>query len=201
MCSSGDQDLKNTEDAQAAFTKQLQSSFQTQFAGQSGILQQLTNTLTPMITNPQGFTAGQKTTLQTQNAEGAAKDYAAAQTATNNAVAARGGSALPSGVNAQLSAENANAGATEKATGDQNIELADAQQAQQNKQFAINALSGVASQYNPTGYASDANSGASTTADIGQAYKASTSSQLLGVLGGIAGGVAGGFGSALGKKA
>src|SRR6185312_11460106 len=194
----GDQTLNTEEQSQAAFSQMLQSTFQKQFAGQSDILNNLTQSLTKQLTNPSGFTPQQMTTLQTQNTEGAAKDFAAAQQATNNAVAARGGSALPSGVNAQLTAQNANAGVAEKASGDQNIQLANAQQQQQNYQFAVNALSGVAQAENPNQYASSATGAASTVGDLGAAYKNSQSSQLLAALGGIAGGAATTAGKALG---
>lgn len=200
MCSSGDSDIKATEAAQTAFTQQLQQTFSTQFANQQGLLSQLQTALQPALSGTQGFTPAQMTTLQTQNTEGAAKDFAAAQTATNQAIAARGGSALPSGATAQLTAENANAGAAEKAAGDQNIQLANAQQEEENRNNAINAELGISSQENPTAYASEANTGSNTVADLGTAFKNSQSSQLLGTLGGIAGGGLTALGSYYGAK-
>src|SRR5579859_4003900 len=96
-----DKTIASQETQQAGFNKQLSSIFTQAFGKQSGILSFLTNKLTSIANNPNGLTPEAKAALTTQNTEGAAKDFAAAQTATQSIEAGRGGSSLPSGVSAQ----------------------------------------------------------------------------------------------------
>lgn len=200
MCSSGDKTIKASEQAQADFTKTLMQSYSTQFAKQGQVLDFLKGKLQPMIDNPQGFGADTLASMRTGATENTARSYAQSEQALHAAQAARGGSALPSGVDAQLEAENANAGAAQNVQSQESITQANEQQKQQNYWSAVNALSGNAAQYNPTGYASNANSGTDATVNAGNAFKASQSSQLLGALGGIAGGVGSAVGGYFGGK-
>lgn len=201
MCSSGDQTLKQSEQAQAAFTQTLQKNYSQQFAQQSGILSFLQGQLEPMIKNPQGFSPTALTALRTSATDTNATQYGNASTALNDQLAARGGATdLPSGVDAQLRAGLAEAGAKTQAASQNDITLQDAQLKQQNYWNAVNALSGNAAQFNPTGYANSANAGTDSTANIGTAFKNSQSSQLLGALGGIAGGVGSAVGGYFGGK-
>ena len=195
----GDEAIKSQEAQQAGFTNQLRSVFGQQFGQQSGILNFLNQKLTAQVQNPQGFSPEQMAALNTNNTEGAAKAYANAQQATQQAEAARGGSTLPSGVSAQLNAENANAGASQLAQGEYQIQLANAQQKQNNYWNALGGLSGVAQQENPIGYSGAATGGAESVGTLGTEYNSTQQSQLLSTLGGIAGGVASGYGAKLAK--
>lgn len=186
----GDNTAKASEQAQSNFNKTLQGAFAQQFGNQSQVLSFLNNKLTAQANNPQGFTAPQMAALQTQNTTGNAQNFQDAQKATQLAEAARGGNGLPSGVDAQLSAQNANAAAGAESAGQLGIANANAQLQQQNYWQALSGLSGVAQQYNPNSFASSANSAADSVGSLSQAYTASNQSQLLGVLGGIAGGAA-----------
>lgn len=188
MCSSGDSEIQQTEQAQSAFTKQLMSTFSTQFANQQGILNFINGKMTSMVNNPTGFTPTTLAAMGTQNVEGAATSFENAEKASNEAEAAQGGNGLPSGVKAQITAQNANAGATQEAQGENEIALENAQQQQNNYWSALNVLNGTASQENPLGYASASTGSGEATANEGTAYKNSQSSQLLGALGGLAGG-------------
>jgi hypothetical protein len=190
----GDKTLKAQEQAQANFTNTLMASYKTQFAKQGAILDFLTSKMKPMIDNPTGYSPAALTAMRTQATEGTAKSYSQAEQALHEAEATRGGNGLPSGVDAQLEAENARAGAAQNATSQQDITLANENLRQANYWNAVNSLGGTGAQFNPTGYANSANSGTEATSNIGTAYKNSQSSQLLGALGGIAGGV----GSAVG---
>src|SRR5579859_7212469 len=93
-----DKAIQSQQMQQMSFNKQLASIFSTQFGQQSGILNFLNQKLTSIANNPNGLTPEAKAALTTQNTEGAAKDFAAAQTATQSIEAGRGGSSLPSGV-------------------------------------------------------------------------------------------------------
>jgi hypothetical protein len=193
-----DEEIKAQEAQQAGFTNQLRSLFSHQFGQQSGILNFLNNKLTSQVKNPEGFTPEQKAALETTNTEGASKAFAHAQQATQAAVAARGGSTLPSGVNAQLTAENATAGAAQLAGGENQIALADAEQKQNNTWRALSGLNEVAGMENPSGYGGLANGGAGVVGSLGEEYNATQQSPLFGVLGGITGGVAAGIGKRIG---
>jgi hypothetical protein len=129
-----------------------------------------------MIDNPKGYDPTALAAMRTQATEGTAQSYAQSEKALNNTIAARGGSQLPSGVEAQLQAENANESAAQNASSQLNITQADANLKQQNYWSAVNALSGNAAQYNPTGYANSANSGSSTVGDLAPPTK--TASRL-----------------------
>jgi len=182
-----DKAIQSQQMQQMSFNKQLASIFSTQFGQQSGILNFLNQKLTSIANNPNGLTPEAKAALTTQNTEGAAKDFAAAQTATQSIEAGRGGSSLPSGVSAQLTAANANAGAATKAAGDQNIALEDQNLKQQNEWNALNGLDQVASAENPTGYGSLYNGGSSNVGTLGTDYSQTENNPLLSTLGGAAG--------------
>jgi hypothetical protein len=196
----GDDAVKRQENAQANFTSQLMGAFQKQFGQQSGILSFLSNKLQPMIDNPQGFSPEAMAAMRTQATEGTAQNFAQSQKALQNAEAARGGNGLPSGVDAQLSAENSNAAAQQNSQAQNGITLANEQQKQTNFWGATNALNGVAAQLNPNGYASNATGGSEAVGNLAQIYKATQASPWLGAMGGLAGGAlsaagqAGGFG-------
>lgn len=192
----GDDTLKAQEQAQAAFTNTLMQSYQQQFGRQSQILDFLTKQMEPMIQNPQGFSPQALTAMRTGASDTNAMQFKNASQALNTQLTARGGATdLPSGVDAQLRAGMAEAGAQNEAEAQNQITLQNEQLKQQNYWNAVNALSGNAAQFNPTGYANSATSGSQAVGDLGTAYKNSQSSQLLGALGGIAGGVASGWAS------
>lgn len=199
MCSSGDSQLKASEQAQANFTNSLMSTFKTQFANQQDILKFITGKMEPIINNPQGFTPEQLAAMNTRNVEGSATSFANAEKATNELTAGRG-NGLPSGVSAQISAENANDAARQEATGENQIALENAEQQQNNYWNALNVLGGASAQENPLGYAGAANSGSGEVAGLGDAFKSSQSSQLLGALGGLAGGAGSAVGAYFGHK-
>jgi hypothetical protein len=189
----GDSTAKASEQAQASFTNTLQQSFAQQFANQSNVLNFLNGKLTAQVNNPQGYTPAQMAALNTQAIQGTAQQYQNASQAANQAIAARGGNGLPSGVNAQIQGQLAQGAANTESSALMNNQINNANLQQQNYWNALNGLSGVASQYNPNGFAGSANSGAGEVANLSNAYTNSNQSQLLGALGGVVGGAAGGF--------
>lgn len=185
----GDKTLQQSEQQQAGFNKKLMAAFSTQFGKQSAILDSLTSRLQPMIDNPTGFSPEALAALRTSASDTNAGQFLGAQKALNSQIAGRqDASALGSGVDAQLRAGVAQAGAQNEANSQNNITLQNEQQKQQNFWSSINALSGNAAQYNPLGFAGGATSGSGAVANLGQAYQSSKQSQLLGALGGVAGG-------------
>ncbi len=198
--SGGKEDTKaaGTEKSTANFTNQLFSSFSQQFGAQSSILSFLTNKMTAMASNPEGFSPEMKAALNTQATQGTAADYAKAQQATNAVNAAHGGNGLPSGVQAQLNAGNAAMAAGEESAAKTNIGIADAQQQQSNYWNAINGLTGTAAMYNPTGYANSGIGGANAVSGLSQAV---SQSQQSGFTNTLTNSFAKGLGSSLGSFA
>jgi hypothetical protein len=198
----GDKILKESETQQLALNKQLQAAFTTNFAKQSAVLDQLTKRLQPMIDNPTGYSPEALTALRTSATDTNSGRFQNAQTALNDQLAARGGAeALPSGVDAQLRAQlGSDAARTEAGTQNQ-ITLDNENLKQQNMWNAVGALSGTAQGYNPLGFSGGATAGGTTVANLGQAYKESQKSGLLGAISGVVGGaLTGGIGAGIGKR-
>lgn len=173
MCSSGDSTAKNAEQAQAAFTQTLQSSFQQAFANSQGILSGLTSKLTEAMNNPQGFSPAELQLMKSQASDTVTGQTQAAEKAASTYAASHGGADLGSGVQSQIAGTIAASGATEQAKESSNIDLANAEQQQQNYWRAIGGLSNVAQAENPTGFAGAANQGAGEVANLSQAVLAS----------------------------
>jgi hypothetical protein len=173
LCGGGDSTVKGTEQSQQQFTTTLQNAFKQQFGANTGILNFLTGKLTAAVNNPQGFDAKTLASLNTNAVQQTATDYANASKATGAQIAARGGSTLPSGVNAQIQGQLAQAGANEETGQLGQIQLANEQQKQSNYWKAVDQLGGVANQESPAQYGSLANGGAGAVAGLSQAYSAS----------------------------
>lgn len=196
----GDQLVQQNEQAQLDLNKQLAASFSQNNAMNKQTLDYLNGKLKPMIENPTGFSPEALTALRTSTSDTNAGQFNDATSALNDQLAARGGaSSLPSGVDAQLRAQVASVGATQEASSQNGITLQNEQLKQQNLWNAINALSGNATAYNPTGFANSATSGAGAVSNLSQALTASKQSQLLGALGGVAAGAGSALGGYLGK--
>lgn len=193
----GDDIAKQNEQIQLDLNKQLLQTFQTQFGKQSQITDSVTKNLQPLIDNPQGYSPEELQALRTQTSDTNSGQFNDAQKALNDQLAARGGaSTLPSGVDAQLRAQLAEAGAKTEAGSQNQITLNNEELKRQNFFNAVNALSGNAQIINPLGYASGATAGGNTVANLSQAVTASNQSPLMGAIGGIVGGAAAGAGSA-----
>ena len=197
----GDATARQSEQDQAAFNKTLMSTFQSQLAKQGQITDLITKTLTPQLLNPTGYSPEALTALRTSASDTNSGQYQNAQKALNDQLAARGGaSALPSGVDAQLRASLAGAGAQQESQSQNEITLQNENAKMTNLWNAIDALSGNAQVLNPIGYAGGATSGSGAVANLSQAYTQSKQSQLLGALGSLAGGAGTGITQIAGKK-
>lgn len=200
MCGATDQQQQIT-DEQQNFYKQLNDEYTQVFGQNQAITGALTSAFMPILQagpSQTGFSAAEEQALRTQNTEGVATDYAQAQKATAQILAARGGgnTLLPSSVNANLLAANANAAAATRAQGENQITLQNYQQGYQNWQAAANVLGSTAGLLNPTGYSAQATSagGAAATSanQIAQANFAPWGA-AMGALGSVAGMAAGGY--------
>lgn len=183
----GDSTLQQEEQSQAAFSQELTNIFTAQYGQQSAVLDFLKNTLEPQISNPQGYSDSALAAMRAQATDSITANYNNAQAALQNGPGFNPN--LPSGVAAMQEGALKTAEAGDLSNAENTITLNNENLKQQNYWNAMNVLSGnVASQFNPLGYASADTTAASSTANLGTAYKNSQSSQLLGVLGGIAGG-------------
>jgi len=204
LCKGASTAQNNLANSQTSFYNQLTSDYGTQFANQSAILQSLNSALAPTVAagaSQFGYSPGQTNALNSTAIQGTAQQYQNAQKTLQNQQATQGGrnADLPSGVSAEQNATLAATGANQTSSELLGIQNAGYAQGNANYNTALNALGGVASQYNPASYAGQAtgagNSAASETNLIQQENQAASP---LGILGGVLGGVAGLAGSALG---
>lgn len=196
MCGATQQQT-DISDEQQQFYKTLSDEYSTIFGQSQGITSALTSAFTPILQagpSQTGFSPSEENALQTQNTQNVATDYAQAQRATAQILAARGGgnTMLPSSVTSNILASNANAAAAQRAQGQNTITQANYAQGYQNWQTASNVLSSTAGLLNPNAYSSSATTAggaAATTANqIAQANFApwGAAAGALGAIGGAA---------------
>lgn len=190
------QDQTEITDEQMQFYKNLNDEYSTIFGQSQAITGALTSAFQPILAagpGQPGMPAAEEQALRTQNTESVATDYSQAQKATAQILAARGGgnTFLPSSVNANILAQNANSAAAQRAQGENNITLQNYQQGYQNWNTAANVLGSTAGLINPNSYAS------STTNAGEQASKSATAAansayapwgSVIGAAGSILGG-------------
>jgi hypothetical protein len=176
MCGSTQQQT-DISDQQQQFYTTLSNEYSQIFGQSQAITSALTSAFTPILQagpSQTGFSPSEENALQTQNTENVATDYAQAQKATAQVLAARGGgnTMLPSSVTSNILAQNTNTAAATRAQGQNTITQANYAQGYQNWNTAANVLGSTAGLLNPNSYASSAtNSGtaaASTANQIAQ---------------------------------
>ena len=206
MCGATQQqtDISNE---QQQFYKTLSDQYSTIFGQSQAITGALTSAFMPILQagpSQTGFSASEENALRTQNTQNVATDYAQAQRATAQILAAKGGgnTMLPSSVTSNILANNANAAAATRATGENAITQANYAQGYQNWNTAANALGSTAGLINPNSYSGSAttagNSAANTANQISQANFAPWGA-LAGAAGSVLGGAVSGGMSNLGK--
>ena len=195
MCGStpGQQEVS---DEQNAFYKQLTDQYATVFGQNQAITGALTSAFTPILQagpSQTGFSQSQENAMRTQNTETVATDYAQAQRATAQILAAKGGgnTFLPSSTTANILAGNANAAAATRAQGENQITQQNYAQGYQNWNTAANVLGSTAGILNPTSYSGAANTGGSAASTSAAAVAASNFAPwgaALGALGAVGAG-------------
>lgn len=199
MCGPSQQEQQLT-DEQSQFYQTLTNEYSTMFGENQSIVNALTAAYTPILNagpSQTGYSPSEVTALQTQNTENVATDYAQAQKATAQQLAALGGgnAYLPSSVTANLMAQTANQAAAQRAQGQTNITLQNYQQGYKNWQQAATVLGGtVGSLTNPVNYAGQATSAgqqASTSAANIASQQFAPWGAAVGALGSVAGLAAG----------
>lgn len=153
-----------------AFDQELMGLFQKQYATQQTQLNFLNSILKPVATNAaagNGFTKPELAAMRTSATDELTTQEQSAQKALNQTLKTSGDANIPSGVTvgANLALQNsefqANAGTQNQIT------IANAQQANSNLFNAVNALNGVAAQESPNALESGSLEGGLTVASLG----------------------------------
>lgn len=201
MCGPSQQqtDISNE---QQEFYSTLSNEYSQIFGQSQAIISALTSAFTPILNagpSQTGFSPSEENALETQNTQNVATDYAQAQKATAQVLAARGGgnTMLPSSVTSNILANNANSAAATRAQGSNTITQANYAQGYQNWNTAASVLGSTAGLLNPNAYASSATSSgsaAATTANQIAQEQFAPWGAALGTLGSIGGAAVGAYG-------
>ena len=203
LCKGASSAQSNLANQQSQFYNTLTSDYSQQFANQSNILGSLQKSLSPILAggpNQFGYSTAQTNNLNSSAIQNTAQGYANASQALkqNQAAAGGGNTLLPNGAQSAQQGALASAAANNQSNQLLGIQQAGYQQGLQNFNNAVGQLGGVASQYNPTGFAGSANSAG------GAAFNSATQVQQMnnqaspwnlvgGILGGVASGLTGGL--------
>jgi hypothetical protein len=146
----------------------------------------------------EGFSQGEKDTLDSQAVTGTAQNYSQAAKAVSTSLAGEGGGDeyVPSGARDQLKQEVANSAAQTESNQETQIQEADYNEGHQQWQAAGEGLMSIAAGDNPTAYenaATGAGSAAGTTANQIAQEDNSWINAAIGAAGDIGGGLAGDF--------
>jgi hypothetical protein len=168
MCGGSSSTQNQINQQQLQFYQNLNSQYNTVFGQNQAITGALTSAFTPILNagpGQQGYSPGELQALNTSATENIGQNYAAAQKATAQILAARGGGndLLPSSVDANLLAQNTNMAAAQRASAQNQITQSSYNQGNQNWLTAANVLGSTAGLLNPTAYAAQT-TGAGTAA-------------------------------------
>ena len=166
----GDNTASSAEQSQAAFSKQLQTAFQTNNAAQQNQLNFLNAKMQSAITNPQGYSPQTLASMRASANDAVAAQNQNVQRVVNNNMATKGGAeALPSGVGAQIDASIASQAAQAGSRAQQDITVNNANLENENMWNAVKTEGSVASLENPEGMAGQENGTASTVGSLSDA--------------------------------
>lgn len=189
-CSSGDSGDASLEATQDAMTTTLNNAFSQSFSANQSILKNLTAQLNSVVANPQGFSPSTLASMRTSASDTTARQFASSARSAGAFAMSHAGTGTGSGVAAQIGGQVAEGAAAQDSSEQNQISIQNGLLQNQNYWNGINGLSGVAAQYNPTGYA---NSGANIANSATSASSALLASQQAGWqdVGGVISGVAG----------
>ena len=177
---------------QMNFYQTLTNEYQTTFGENQSILKSLTASFSPILQagiNQKGFSDAELTALNSQAVTGTGQAYKQAQTAVGDKLAAEGGgnTYIPSGAKTQVQEELASSAAQNIGNQELGIQENDYATGRQNYLEAAGILGGVASQYNPTGYAGAATNAGSAAETTANQINQENNSWVNAVVGGVTG--------------
>lgn len=190
------------------FDQQLMGLFQKQYATQQNQLNFLQSILKPVAANAEagnGYTAPELAAMRSSATDQLTSQEQNAQQALNQTLKTSGDANIPSGVTVGANEALENSEFQANAGAQNNITVANAQQANSNLFNAVSALSGVAQQESPNALESGSLEGGSTVAGLSSAQGGlqnsitnANSNSFFGKLGsGFASGLGGGLSGAL----
>jgi hypothetical protein len=176
---------------QESLANQLSADFASRFADQSKLLQQLSSSLSPIISagpNQQGMSAQELATLNTQaiNSSGAAARNAR-QAAGNFSAGQNNTTGLQSGVRQQIEGTIDSSVANNLSNEQLGITKANYDIGRSNYFAGLNALQGVTSQYNPGEFSGQAKSGFDSAFGMADKIQSEKNAEQASIAGGIAG--------------
>ena len=209
LCGASGQESQEANSAQN-LSQQLATNYGQRYGQQSQVLQNLQNSLQPLVSGgigQQGFGAAEQAALNTAAINNAGSSAKNAEQAINSEFAGRGGggtSGLVSGPQAAVNASILSSAANNLATNQNNNIIANYNQGRSNYLSGVGALGGVANAYAPNaGAAIQGNQNAFGEADQINQQNQAWESQLAGAItGGVSdfttgmeggGGISGGF--------
>ena len=185
--SGSEQSLANAE---GSFSSQLSADYASRFAGQNETIGNLNNILSGVQAGKllPGFSAQTLATLNSAALDTTAGNYRNAQQAANNINAGRGGdSGLQPGTVGQENATIASQAAGQLSGQEQQIQLANQNQAQQNTAMALGGYQTLAGIQNPAQFGSLASSANQNAFGEQQTVQNAKNQEVADIAGGIAG--------------
>lgn len=178
------------EAQQQAETAQLQQEQQQAYGENQSILSKLTAAYAPIVAagpSQEGYSAAEKTNLNTQATEGTASGYAAAQKdmAENQAAQGGGNSSLPSGAATAEQGDLASKALNQEGNLKNQILTNDYTQGNENYKSATSGLLGVAAENNPVGYANAETASGSAASNTANQIAQNSNSLWNSVISGI----------------
>lgn len=187
---------------QSSFAQMLYNNYSTYFGEQSDILNEIKNSMSPILAagpNQTGFSAAENAALNTEATDTNAAAAAKASTAVNSELAGRGdNSGLESGVDQQIQAGIKSQAAGNLAAEQNEITQENYATGRQNYFQAAGALGNTAEQFNPASIGSEFNTGEENAFGMNEQIQQQNNAlgqDLLGGALGLAGDVAGAYGS------
>lgn len=187
----GSQTDRTAAHSELSFMTTLQNAFKMQFANQAKVLSYLQGRFTSMAENPAGFSPETLAAMKSQAINQNAADVQNAQRSAQQIAASHGGTGLPSGVQAQISGQIASSGANALSGNLNQIAIENGMLQNQNYWKAVQGLGGIASEFNPLGYAGGSSSTANALTGLSEASTAADKSGFLGAFSNSLGGALG----------
>ncbi|MBS1799559.1 MAG: hypothetical protein JSS95_07000 [Acidobacteria bacterium] len=209
LCCGASSQQTQTYNQQTQLSQQIMQQGQQVFGDSSKVFSDLVSSLAPTVSagpNQEGFSAAEKSALQSQAITNAGVAYKNAKAATGNAIAAQGGGNTGTVSGANLGIEAKLAASASQNTADQlnQINLNDYQQGRENYNNAVNDLAGTTNVFNPAtnvdNSATGALEGQAKTANDIASQNNSWVQAVSGALGNLGGVAVDGFMNNLGRS-
>ena len=187
LCKESEEE-KAAQAKQQEFSRSLLTTYKSLGSEANNILEVLTPQLTEMATNPQGFGATEYAALQAKIINDTGAQYSSVAKEAARSFATSNEAGLPSGVEEQVQGTIAATAAGQVAGESSNLAIANEQLKQQEKEFAMTSLSGIASTLNSQSLTAAGTGASSTKAQFDEASTVYNQGSLWrNILGGVVG--------------